>query len=178
MAIVANFSVSQNTGTPSVISLHDDSTGTDLTITKRRIYLLQADGTYLVPDGTTTNYIEWAITDPANRTPLTTDLNVLSQDTALSITVQWLNNGNTVIETKTVSYAFTSYGERFYYGLSQDLVGNPTLASSLNWFQNKMIFRVNLDSAIQAISFASDIFVAQSCLDTTTNMINNSNYYF
>ena len=128
--------------------------------------------------GTTTNYIEWAITDPANRTPLTTDLNVLSQDTALSITVQWLNDLNTVIETKTVSYAFTSYGERFYYGLSQDLVGNPTLASSLNWFQNKMIFRVNLDSAIQAISFASDTYSAQVCYDADQFMITNQSFYF
>jgi hypothetical protein len=178
MAIVANFSVSQNSGTPSIISLHDDSTGTDLTITKRRIYLLQADGTYLVPVGTTTNYIEWAITDTANRTPLTTDLNVLLQDTALSINVQWLNAGNTVIETKTISYAFTSFGERFYYGLSQDLVGNSNLSASVFWYENKMKLRCELDSATQSISFASDIFTAQSCLNRASYLIKNSNYFF
>ena len=83
MPLVPNFTASQYSGTPSVITLTDTSTGSDGTIAKRRVYLLQANGTFLVPAGTTTEYIEWDLVD------VSIALDVLSQDSALSITVQW-----------------------------------------------------------------------------------------
>lgn len=172
MPLTPNFTASQNSGTPSVISLTDSSTGSDGNITQRRVYLLQANGQYLVPQGVTTDYITWAY---ANNS---IDLNVLSQDTALSITVQWLNVTNTILYTKTIAFGFTAYGETFYYGLTQDLVANPTLYASKDWFYNKMLMRVYLDSGDQAISFASDIFSAQSCYNLSTNLINNQDFYF
>ena len=178
MAITANFSASQNSGTPNIITLTDTSTGSDTSITKRRIYLLKADGTYLVPSGTTTSYIVWDITNVNTREPLTISLDVLSQDTALSITVQWLNSSDTVVESKTISFAFTGYNETFYYGLTQNQVSNPELVSATGWYQNKMILRVELDSATQAIVFASDIYSAQACLDRATYISQNSNYFF
>ena len=150
MPLSPNFTASQNSGTPNLIFLTDTSTGSDGTITKRRIYLLQSNGTYLVPTGTATNYIEWALVD------VTTSLNVLIQDTALSITVQWLTASNVVVATKTTSFAFTAYNETFYYGLTESQVANANLTASTNWYQTKMILRVELDSAYQAISFASD----------------------
>jgi hypothetical protein len=82
MAISPNFTASQNSGTPNIITLTDTSTGSDGTIAKRRVYLLQSDGTYLVPAGTTTDYIDWIIIDS------NISLNDLTQATALSITVQ------------------------------------------------------------------------------------------
>ena len=152
MPLSPNFTASQNSGTPNLIFLTDTSTGSDGTITKRRIYLLQSNGTYLVPTGTVTNYIEWALVD------VTTSLNVLIQDTALSITVEWLTASNVVVANKTTSFAFTAYNETFYYGLTESQVANANLTASTNWYQTKMILRVELDSAYQAISFASDIF--------------------
>ena len=112
MPLSPNFTASQNSGTPNLIFLTDTSTGSDGTITKRRIYLLQSDGTYLVPAGTATNYIEWALVD------VTTSLNVLIQDTALSINVEWLTASNVVVANKTTSFAFKAYNETFYYGLT------------------------------------------------------------
>lgn len=172
MPLSPNFTASQNSGTPNLIFLTDTSTGSDGTITKRRIYLLQSDGTYLVPAGTVTDYIEWALVD------VTTSLNVLIQDTALSITVQWLTASNVVVANKTTSFAFTAYNETFYYGLTESQVANANLTASTNWYQTKMILRVELDSAYQAISFASDIFSAQAALNRATFISTNQSYFF
>jgi hypothetical protein len=172
MPLSPNFTASQNSGTPNLIFLTDTSTGSDVTITKRRIYLLQSDGTYLVPAGTATNYIEWALVD------VTTSLNVLIQDTALSITVQWLTAGNVEVASLTTSFAFTAYNETFYYGLTESQVANANLTASTNWYQTKMILRVELDSAYQAISFASDIFSAQAALNRATFISTNQSYFF
>jgi hypothetical protein len=172
MPLSPNFTASQNSGTPNLIFLTDTSTGSDGTITKRRIYLLQSDGTYLVPAGTVTDYIEWALVDT------TTSLNVLIQDTALSITVEWLTAANVVVANKTTSFAFTAYNETFYYGLTESQVANANLTASTNWYQTKMILRVELDSAYQAISFASDIFSAQAALNRATFISTNQSYFF
>ena len=172
MPLSPNFTASQNSGTPNLIFLTDTSTGSDGTITKRRIYLLQSNGTYLVPTGTVTNYIEWALVD------VTTSLNVLIQDTALSITVEWLTAANVVVDSLTTSFAFTAYNETFYYGLTESQVANANLTASTNWYQTKMILRVELDSAYQAISFASDIFSAQAALNRATFISTNQSYFF
>jgi len=172
MAISPSFTASQNSGTPSIITLTDTSTGTDVTIAKRRVYLLQSDGTYLVPTGTTTNYIDWSIAD------ISISLNVLVQDTALSITVQWLTSSNVLVANKTTSFAFTAYNETFYYGLTESQVANANLTASTNWYQTKMILRVELDSAYQAISFASDIFTAQAALNRATYISTNQSFFF
>jgi hypothetical protein len=172
MPLSPSFTASQNSGTPNLIFLTDTSTGSDVTITKRRIYLLQSNGTYLVPTGTLTNYIDWALVDT------TTSLNVLIQDTALSITVQWLTAGNVEVASVTTSFAFTAYNETFYYGLTESQVANANLTASTNWYQTKMILRVELDSAYQAISFASDIFSAQAALNRATFISTNQSYFF
>ena len=178
MPISPSFTMSQSSGTPNIITVTDTSTGVDTTITSRRIFLLQSDGTYLVPTGTATSYIVWPITNTTTRTPLTNSLNVLIQYTALSITVQWLNVSNTVIQTVTNSYAFTAYNETFYYGLTESQVANSNLSASTNWYQTKLVLRVELDSATQAISFASDIFSAQAALNRATYISTNQALFF
>lgn len=178
MAITPNFQASQSSGSPSIINLTDTSTGTDTSITKRRVYLLQANGSFLVTAGTTTDYCSWEITDVNTRAPLNINLDVLAQDSALSISVQWLNNANVVVTSKTISFAFTAYNETFLYGLAQDLVGNVSLSASTNWFGWMNELRVQVDSAQQAISFASDIVTAQAALNRATFISTNSSYFF
>jgi hypothetical protein len=178
MPISPSFTMSQNSGTPNIITVTDTSTGVDTNITSRRIFLLQSDGTLLVPAGTTTNYISWPITNTTTRAPLTNSLNVLTQDTALSITVQWLDSSNTIVQVVTNSYAFTAYNETFYYGLTESQVANSNLSASTNWYQTKLILRVELDSATQAITFASDIFSAQAALNRATYISTNQAYFF
>jgi hypothetical protein len=172
MPLVPNFTASQYSGTPSVITLTDTSTGSDVTITSRRVYLLQANGTFLVPAGTATDYILWDLVDAS------ISIDVLSQDSALSITVQWMNAGNTVVTSKTISFAFTAYNETFYYGLTESQVANANLTASTNWYQTKLILRVEIDSADQAITFASDIYSAQAALNRATFISTNQAYFF
>lgn len=173
MALTPNFTVSQSSGTPNIITASDTSTGSDVAITQRRIFLLKADGTYLVPTGTTTNYIQWAWANS------TIALNVLTKDTALAITVQWLDINNTVLYTKTISFGFTAYNETFYYSLTQGEVPivTPTMINT-NYYQNKMQLRVFIDSGNQAISFASDIYSAQVAYDNATYLVTNANFNF
>lgn len=172
MPFVPNFTASQYSGTPSVITLTDTSTGSDVTIASRRVYLLQANGTFLVPAGNTTDYIVWDLVDTS------ISLDVLSQDSALSITVQWMSGIQTVVTSKTISFAFTAYNETFYYGLTESQVANSNLSASTNWYQTKLILRVEIDSADQAITFASDIYSAQAALNRATYISTNQAYFF
>ena len=89
-----------------------------------------------------------------------------------------LSVSNTVIESVTTSFAFTAYNETFYYGLTESQVANANLTASTNWYQTKMILRVELDSAYQAITFASDIFSAQAALNRATFISTNQSYFF
>lgn len=178
MAISPSFSVSQFSGTPNIITITDTSTGTDTAVTSRRIYLLQSNGTYLVPTGTQTQYIVWPITNTTTRAPLTASLNVLTQDTALSIRVDWLSSTGTVLYTSSNAFAFTAYNETFYYGLTESQVANPNLTASTNWYQTKLNLRVLIDSAKQAIAFASDIVSAQQSLNEATYISTNQAYFF
>ena len=172
MPLTPNFTASQFSGTPSVITLSDTSTGSDVAITSRRVYLLQANGTFLVPAGTTTDYVVWELVDTS------IDLDVLSQDSALSITVQWMSSTNTIVTSKTISFAFTAYNETFYYGLTESQVANSNLSASTNWYQTKLVLRVEIDSADQAITFASDIYSAQAALNRATYISTNQALFF
>lgn len=166
--------VSQSAGTPENITVQDTSTGSDVAIVKRRLFLLQADGTYLVPNGTTTDYIEWALaTNPITE-------NLLTQDIALEITVQWLDVSNTVLYTYTNTYGLDAFGNNFFYGLTdgQVPITNPYLELSSNYYLNKVQFYCYLTSAQQAITWAGDIYKAQIAYDLDQAMIDNSNYYF
>lgn len=174
MPLTPNFSGSTLSGTPETITFSDTSTGSDVAITKRRIFLLQADGEYLVPDGTTTDYVEWALANSS------ISLDVLSQDTALSVTVQWLDVSNAVLYTKTIAFGFDAFGQNFFYSLSdgQVPITNPPLALSQDYYQNKLQFLCYLKSAEQAITYASDIQKAQSCYDLDQFMQNNASELF
>lgn len=174
MALVANFSASQTYGEESIVTLTDTSTGTDVAVTKRRVYLIQDDGSYLVPDGTTTDYVEW------DDFPATTTINIdaLDQDYALNIRVDWLDVNDTVLYTKTRLYCFTLYGETQLYSLTQGQSANPLLSSDTFFYTNKMKLRVDIDDANQAVQQGGDITAAQQALNRAMEYVNNASKYF
>lgn len=174
MPLTPNFSGSTLSGSPETITFTDTSVGSDPSITQRRIYLLQADGEYLVPSGTTTDFVEWALANSS------ISLEVLSQDTALSVTTEWLDVTDVVLYTKTIAFGFDAFGQNFFYSLSdgQVPITNPPLALSQDYYQNKLQFLCYLKSAEQAITYASDIQKAQVNYDLDQFMQNNQTELF
>lgn len=173
MSFVENFTGSVSSGAPSTPIFTDTSTGTNVLITQRRIFLLQADGTYLTGNGAI-NYDPWALADAS------ISLDVLSQDTALLVTVQWLDVSNTVLYSKAIAFGFDAFGQNFFYGLTdgQVAITNPPITLSTNYYLNKVQFYCYLTSAAQAITYASDVTKAQIAYDLDQWMISNSNDFF
>ena len=175
MALTANFSTSQTPGSPGDIIFTDTSTGSDGSVTQRRIYIQSAAGTFLVESGTTTDYEVWG--DFPSTTTITLS-DVISKDYGCRVVVQWLNVGGTVLYDKTQYIGFTAYNEDFDYELTQTVAGNPLLISDNNFWGNKSTLRGYIDSGNNAITRNSDTAAAQQCYELATNMRTNSQYFF
>jgi hypothetical protein len=172
MIFTASFSVSQSINSINVLTLSDTSQGSDSNIVSRQIFLQTGNGTYLVPSGVTTNFIPWLLANTS------IDLNVLSQDYAINILVQWLDINGTVLYSSRNVYLFTAFSEQFMYSLTQLLALKPAIPQDNDYYANKMQLRVLIDSATNAIAIASDISSAQSCLDSAAYLISQKNLFF
>lgn len=172
MAFEQNFSVAQSYLDATSLQVADTSTGTDVNITSRRIYIQDANGNYLVPSGTTTQYVLFP--EPA----ATILINVLNQDYCLSITVQWLDVSNNILYTKTQMFCFTLYSEQFFYYLTQQAAAGNANIQDTTFYGNKMLLRVYIDSANNAVQYASDIVGAQNSLNSAAFLIDNQNSFF
>lgn len=175
MALTPHFSTEQTVGYPSVVTVVDESTGSDASITQRRVYLVNSEGEYVVPDGTTTDYVQWAYADSE------IDIDCLDFDSALDITVQWLDVSNVVLYSKTLLKGFTLYNETFYYSLTQAQATQstpPNVVQDTGYYTNKLILRTLIDSGNQSITYGDDIATAQTMYNQATQMVDNQDYYF
>ena len=175
MPFVPNFTTSQQAGLPSNVIITDASTGSDVAIVARRVYLVNYAGEYVVASGTTTNYTPWPLAQSS------ISIDCLTQDTALTVTVDYVNVAGVALYTKTILAGFTLFNETFYYSLTQGqaAVGNPSYILQDNqFFQNKSKLRVLIDSGDQAVTLGYDITSAQVCYDLATVMVTNQNFYF
>lgn len=171
MPLTVSVSISQSVTNPSTISWSDTSTGSDVAVTKKRIFLQRADGTYLVPAGTTTNYIE--------TTASALDLDVLEEDGALSITTQWLNVSSAVLyETDPSIYCFSLYARQELFNLSKAQAANPKLMGDGEYWLNKVKFFGLVASAENAASVGADIYASQLLLDKAADLIDNEILFF
>ncbi len=169
---VATFAASQTIGFPNIITLTDQHVGTDAAVTGRKVYLTTAAGTYLVPSGTSTDYVLWAIANSS------INLDVLTTDMALNIRVDWIDVSNNVLYTKTILFDFTMYSETFYYGLTQNQTSYPNIVDDTNYYNNKMKLRCSIDEANNSVTYGSDIYSSQSALDRAAYLIANQNNFF
>lgn len=168
-----SFKCTQAMGNLKTITIEDTSTGLDFTLTTYRVYLRKYDGTYLVPEGTTTNYI--SVSYPDN-SPFDIP-NVLDKDYALDIRIDWME-GNTIKYTKTILNLFKGYSDTFLLNLTRFQTSNQKLVNSQNYFENKSKLRTLVDDAIQAVVLANDQTAAQVCLDAAKNLTDNEvNFY-
>ncbi len=175
MPLVPNFTTSQQAGLPSNVIITDASTGSDVAIVSRRVFLVNYAGEYLVADGTTTNYTVWPLAQSS------ISIDCLSADTAIQITVNWVDAGGVTLYTKTSLAGFTLYNETFYYSLTQGqaAISQPSyILQDTTYFSNKSKLRVLIDSGNQAVTLGYDITTAQICYDLATDMVSNQNYLF
>ena len=163
-------------GSPGTIYVEDVSTGSDAAIDSRRVYLTDYEGNYVVPSGTTTDYVEFPLA-----LGNTIAIDCLTQDAALNIAVEWLDAGEVVLYDKSKLSGFTAFNEVFYYSLTQGqaAVSNPSfILQDTTYFQNKSKLRCLIDSGNQAVVLGYDITSAQNCYDLATFMVTNQNKYF
>lgn len=175
MPLIQNFSATQTIGVPSVINLTDTSTGTDVTIVTRSVYILTASGSYLTASGGSYNvptFTPWVYTNA------TISIDCLPQDLSLNIRVDWLDINGAVIYTKTILFDFTMYGLLGSFSLTQDLSAAPNTIQDTNYWMNRMILRCNIDDADNAVFIGGNQFISQAALDREAYMLANQNLYF
>ncbi len=172
MPFVPSFSVSQGVDVTS-FTIQDTSTGTDTNIVSRDVYLYKSDGTTLTPQGSTTPYISFPLTQ--NNTLILTG--ILQIDYCLNIVINWVDINNNVLYTANGLYLFTGNSENFYYGLTVKQSITPNIITNTYFYNNKLKLRVEIDSATQALS-KSDQVAAQQCLNRALILINNKYQYF
>lgn len=171
MALTPNFTSQESLASNNLVTFTDTSTGSDGTITTRQIYIQLADGTYLVPAGTSTSYISWAYSNSS----ITVD--ILSQSTAASVTVKWLA-GSSVVYTKTIVMCWDLYDYMFDLQLMANQTADPSIIQDTNYYSNWFRFLTNTWNAENAITAGSDIYSAQNLLNKNTYMIQNESKYF
>ena len=172
MPISPAFSISQSANSPNLITAVDESTGSDVAIAARRIFFQTAYGNYLVETGTTTSYEVWPYADA------TDSFNVLTEDSALSITLQWVNSGGTVLYTLTQVYCLPAFNQQFFYYLVEQQALTPSVLQDATYASNMAVYWTNIVGAIQAVEIGADIAASQNCLNRATNMMNNQAMYF
>ena len=180
MPLSVAFSTSQTIGATGSINIVDSTTGSDVTATQRRIYFVTATGQYLTTSGlsTTIAYVDWPI---AQGTSLTIT-GILTEDMALDVTLAYLNVSSVIVAELTQLQGFKLFNESFYYSLTQSQASqnqpSPMIIQDSNYFMNKMIFRVLIDSGDNAITYGSDIVSAQNMYSLATYMRSKEANFF
>jgi len=168
-----SFSATQTAGEESSVTLTATVSGTDVLVTARRVYFVMDDGSFLVEEGTSTEYNLW----PLATNPITFDV-LGSSDKACRVVVEWVDTNGGVLYDSTQYLGFTLFNETEDYSQTQLMAANPLLINDNNFWKNKQLLRTLIDSGNNAIEFASDLYNAQLCYDKATDIRNNAQYLF
>ena len=171
MPLTQNFTAANSIQSPSIITLTDTSTGSDVDVVSRRVYISKPFGGYLVPNGTLTNYIVWSYANSS------INIDAMKRDYSINILVEWLDVGNTVLYSKDYDFNIIPLGELFNYKLIQSQVGQPNIIGDVAFYKNKSLLELELDSSQQAIIMGGDIKAGQQCIERALNLETNYNNY-
>lgn len=173
MALTPNFSATESLANPNEITLTDTSTGTDNTITTRRVYIETASGTWLTESGvsTTVAYMSWDYSDT------TITLDVLTESTAPSIKVEWYA-GATLTYTKTIEWCFNVYDYLAALQYLQGNTSNPDQIQDTSFYANLQQFIVNIFNEENAITYGGDTYSSQGAMNRNNFMIQNEADFF
>ena len=174
MALTVSVSATQSIAYNNLVTLTDTSTGSDGTITNRRVYFRTSQDTYLTePQGvsTTSSYIDWPYADGSQV------FDILTESSALEVTIQWLA-GNTVVYTLTDTFVFDLQDYVFALGILSAQTSAPGVLQDTSYYNSFLQFVVNLFNAESAITYGDDIYSSQGALNRNQVFIQNENYYF
>ena len=174
MPLTQNFTTSQTLGESSIITITDTSTGTDAAVVSRRVTLTDYHGTTYVEEGTTTTYEEW--TNFPGTT--TIDLDVLLQDRALNVKVDWVNSGGTVLYTKTLLQDYTLYAKTYYLNSIKAQSANNKLKTHANFYMNLIKLLVSIKEADDSVTLLADITSSQAALNRAKEIVDNPSYLY
>lgn len=172
MPLIPEFSVTQDFSDLDILVISDTSTGSDGGVAKRRVYLVAADGTPVVPANSTTTYVEWSYSTSQIRIG-----SILDRDYSIEITIQWISSDNGILQFKTKIVALTGYADAFLLDLTRANASNPKLLNSKSYFERKSKLRCLLDDAIQAAD-AGQQASSQLCLNEAGSLIQYEAYTF
>jgi hypothetical protein len=170
--LTPNFTTAQASGDLTAVTFTDTSTSPTPGLTGRLITLRKYNGTYLVPDDYSVDYIFWPIASSS-----LTVIDLLDRDYALDVNVRWFL-GSTVDQTKTVLTAFTGYSDVFLRQLTQAVAADRILITRQNYWENKIKLRTLVDDCNQAVSLINDQTIAQFCLDEAKKLTDNISTFF
>jgi len=174
MPLTPNFSTSESLSSNNLITFVDSSTGSDISLTNRRIAILLANGNWLDTGGsesTTIVYHTWAIGDTS------IELNLLTKSTVGDVTVDWLT-GSTVTYTKTILCEWNLYDYTFLFGLLSAQTSYPARTDNQGYWQNSFKMITNLFQSEQAVELMDDLYSSQASLDRNFYMISKQSNFF
>jgi hypothetical protein len=176
MPLSVSFSATQSIAYNNLITLLDTSTGSDGTVTSRRIFIRTASNQYLYPtqhQSSSPTYIEWPISDGGSIT-----LDVLTESTSPEITIQWLTGAGTVVYTKTDTFCFDLQDYVFALGILSNQTSSPGVLQDQSYYSNFLQLIVNLFNAENAVVYGGDIWSSQGALNRNQVFIQNSSYFY
>lgn len=168
MPFTANFTAQQNLGNLATLTLIDTSTGTTESFLTARVVTITAANGDNVPVSSTWIYSS-ATKDYAN---------ILKKDVSYEIKVDWINNAQQIIYTKTILFCFTGYSDTFLLNLTRWQTSNQQLVNSANYWQNKSKLRCLVDDAQQAVALGNDQTASQICLDLAKDLTDNQENFY
>lgn len=172
MPFVPSFSAQQSYSTPSKVTLTDASTGSDGAIAERRVTVQDYQSTYLKETGQSANYKVWSIASS------TVTLDLFQRDTAVKITVTYVNSSGTTLYTATVYRACDINSQIGKYSVLQKWVSNPAIINDVNYLTGLQQLCTYLEGATDAITAGANLFLSQQCLDGAKMMLDHQETYF
>lgn len=170
MPLNPSFTVSNNSVQTNVFVLTDTSTGSDVNIASRSIFIYLIDNSLF-----TGSSIPFPLVAGNGDT---ISPSILTQDFAYSITVNWLDGSGNTLYTFSIIGVFTGFLEWFFYGLTQQIAAQSSIQNDSSFYNNYSKLRVLIDSANQAINIGGSIFNAQNMILLAQQLQQNSTLYF
>jgi len=174
MALTVSITASQSIAYNNLVTLNDTSSGSDGSITNRRVYFRTATNQYLYEpqlSSATPTYIDWPYADASQQ------FDILTESSALEITVQWLA-GSTVVYTLTDTFCFDLQDYVFALGVLADQTSSPGVLQDAPYYTSFLQLVVNIFNAESAITYGDDIYSSQGALNRNQIFIQNEANYF